>query len=559
MGTELRRRGFLALGIAGAASVASARWAAAVNDGLPFVHGVASGDPLADRVILWTRVTPTADASPGSGVGPCVRVTWEVAKDAAFRRVAARGAVDTGAQRDHTVKVDITRLQPGTDYWYRFRALGATSPVGHTRTAPPLSDTPGSVRLGLVSCASWEWGYYGAYRLLAAQDVDAVLHLGDYIYEYGTEGPVPGVGGSIGREHQPPHECLSLTDYRIRHGQYKLDTDLQALHAAHPVIAVWDDHEVANDTWRDGAQNHQNEEGDFATRARAARQAWREWLPARPVDPADPETINRRFRFGDLVELWMLDERRYRDQQPQSTLFAYGSVDPAADDPSRSMLGAEQHQWLVGGLGASDAAWKVLGNQVPFFPLVIGAALPSTVETLIAPIRDQLPLAVPPNFYIDDWNGYKAERRALTAAFATLPDVVILTGDVHETFVADIPADPGGYWLNRRSVAVEFIVPAISSASLSRGINQVAYPVGDLINIAYETNLAVGNPWVKYHDGHASGFGIVDFTTTRAQCDLWHLNDVNDRNTTGHVAASWQTQRGTNHATRATNPLQPRA
>lgn len=552
---ELRRRRLLALGLGGAAALATARWASAVQASAPFVHGVASGDPLTDRVILWTRVTPSADAAPGSGVGPTVRVRWEVARDSAFQRIVARGAVDTGPQRDHTVQIDATGLEPGRDYWYRFRALGAVSPVGHTRT---IGASAASVRLGVVSCQSWEWGRFGAYRALARQDVDAVLHLGDYIYEYGPEGatgldPQP----PSGRAHQPPRECLNLADYRIRHGQYKLDPDLQAAHAAHPVIAIWDDHEVANDTWREGAENHQPEEGDFAARARAARQAYREWLPTRQPDP---DVIHRRFAFGDLVELWMLDERKYRDQQPPSALFGYGSIDPIADAPGRTLLGAQQREWLVDGLTGSAAAWKVLGNQVPFFPLVVGAELPSAIDTLVGPIRDQLPLALPPKLYVDDWNGYTAERDALARVFADVPDVVVLTGDVHETFASDLPAHPGDYRLTAESVAVEYILPAVSSGSVPRILDTTAAPapVGALFNTAYEANLAVGNPWVKYHDGYANGFGIVDFDAQRVQCDFWHLDDATDPDSAARVAASWTTPRGSRHVNAAAAALPPR-
>lgn len=562
MQTRLGRRRFLALGVGGTVALASARWAAAVESDLPFAHGVASGDPLSDRVILWTRVTPSAEASPGSGVGPPVRVDWEVAADPQFTRVVIGGFADTGHEWDHTVKIDVTGLDPATTYWYRFRALGVTSPAGRTRTAPALGSTPASVRFGVVSCNHWEWGRFGGYGVLAEQDVDAVLHLGDYIYEYGAEGatgvdPAPPAG----REHQPAHECLTLADYRIRHGQYKLDPSLRAVHAVHPMIVIWDDHEIANDTWREGAENHQPaEEGDFAARAVAARQAWREWLPVRQVDPDDPTVIHRRFRYGDLVDLWMLDERKYRDQQPESLAFNYGSVDPAVNDPDRTMLGAEQRDWLVGGLTGSDAAWKVVGNQVPFFPLVVGAELPSTVNALIEPVRDQLPLVVPPKLYVDDWNGYQAERRALTETLARVPDVVLLTGDVHETFAADIPVDVGDYRMDSQSAAVEFIVPAIASAALVRAIDTATapLPIGTSIGAAYDANLAVGNPWVRYHDGYANGFGVVQFTADRAQCDFWHLEDVTDPDTAGSVAASWQCLRGAKNVTPASAPLPPR-
>ena len=254
--TELTRRQVLSAAALGAVAVTGA---AATAEGAEavFRHGIASGDPLPDAIVLWTRVTPNAAAQPGSGRGPRVPVRWEVASDRHFRRTVAQGTTVTGPDRDHTVHVDARGLRPSTTYWYRFEALGQLSPVGRTRTAPSTS-TDAPVRFGVVSCANYGWGFFAGYRHLASRhDLDAVLHLGDYIYEYGPDGPlVPGIQPATVRVAEPKRECLSLADYRERHGCYRIDPDLQAFHAAHPIIAVWDDHEVANDTWRDGAENH---------------------------------------------------------------------------------------------------------------------------------------------------------------------------------------------------------------------------------------------------------------------------------------------------------------
>ena len=277
-----------------------------------FLHGVASGDPLPAGVILWTRVTPTPQSLPGSGTGPTVAVGWQVAKDQAFAQIVRSGSTTTGPSADHTLKVDVTGLAPATTYYYRFILDGVRSPVGRTRTAPALNATVAGLRFGVVSCANYEGGFFSAYRHLAARnDLDAVLHLGDYLYEYepGAYGPGP----AIGRVHQPAREMVSLADYRQRHALYKTDADLRALHAKVPFIITLDDHETANDAWRDGAENHQPAtEGPYAARKAAARRAYFEWMPIRKPSRG---TIYRRLRFGRLAELSLLDLRTYRSQQ----------------------------------------------------------------------------------------------------------------------------------------------------------------------------------------------------------------------------------------------------
>ncbi len=258
-----------------ASATAAGQNSAARTPAPAFLHGVASGDPLPDGVLLWTRVTPEPGAEPGSGRGAETPVRWEVAEDREFTAIAASGTTLAAASSDHTVKADVRGLRPATTYYYRFTASGpdteggeVRSPTGRTRTAPAVGANVAGVRFGVVSCANWEAGWFSAYRHLAARgDLDAVVHLGDYLYEYGI-GEYPTQGAAL-REHRPAHEILDLADYRTRHGNYKTDADLQALHAAHPMIAIWDDHEVANDAWSGGAQNH--------TRARRAtgRSGWR--------------------------------------------------------------------------------------------------------------------------------------------------------------------------------------------------------------------------------------------------------------------------------------------
>ena len=300
-----RRRALALLGLGAAAAPATR---AAAKDGAAFRHGVGSGDPLQDRVILWTRITP-------SGAGE-VAYSWSL--NPLDRRAggAKRGQGITGVDRDYTVKVDVSGLDPGRAYSFQFESGGVKSPVGRTRTLPdgPTKDAV----LAVCTCALYPNGYFNAYGAIAALPrVDAIVHLGDYIYEYGGPGSY-GMDSVVAgeRPHDPPHECLNLGDYRRRHAQYKTDPQLQAAHARAPWIVVWDDHETANDSWMGGAENHQPAtEGDWNARKAAAIKAYYEWMPIR--EPAGGGfSINRSFDFGDLASLFMLETRlTARDHQ----------------------------------------------------------------------------------------------------------------------------------------------------------------------------------------------------------------------------------------------------
>ncbi|MDF2697484.1 MAG: phoD, partial [Labilithrix sp.] len=302
-----------------------------------FNHGIASGDPLPDAVILWTRIAATA---PVTG-------RWEVAKDVAFASIVARGAFSTNAERDYTVKVDATGLEPGTTYYYRFIALGRTSLTGRTRTAPLDARR---LRFAVVSCASLPHGYFHVYRTISERpDIDAVLHLGDYIYEY-AEGDYGDV-----RESEPKHAVQTLADYRERYAQYRRDPDLQEAHRQHPFVCIWDDHELVDNAWRDGTTGDNPAVGPWAERRSAARTAYSEWIPIR--DQQDGR-IWRSLRYGTLAELIFLDTRLWgRDQQ-------VAEDDPRRMDPARQLLGADQEAWLSERLRTSTARWKLVCQQV---------------------------------------------------------------------------------------------------------------------------------------------------------------------------------------------------
>ncbi|MDB4937322.1 MAG: Phosphodiesterase/alkaline phosphatase, partial [Labilithrix sp.] len=296
----------------------------------PFRHGVASGDPLPDAVILWTRLTQDPATDPAPAPTGTVQVTWEIAKDATFASIARSGAATADADRDFTVKVDATGLEPGTTYYYRFRALGETSPIGRTKTAPR---TATQLRFAVVSCSNYAMGYFHVYAALATRaDLDAVLHVGDYIYEYAD--------GEYGdeRKSEPNNETVTLADYRLRYAQYRSDPDLRELHRQHPFVTTWDDHEVADNASKDGAGNHDASEGLYADRKRAAFRAYAEWMPIRG-DLADGK-IWRTLRYGTLADLIILDTRHW-GKQNQS-----GDEDPARFDDARQILGVDQEAWF---------------------------------------------------------------------------------------------------------------------------------------------------------------------------------------------------------------------
>lgn len=531
----------------GAAAAAAAatipRWAWAAPSAT-FPHGVGSFDPLHDRVLLWTRSTA------GS-------LRWELATDAAFSAIVQSGLVVPLTTDDYTVRVDVTGLAPATRYWYRFTGNGE-SIVGRTNTLPAPGAATERVRVGVVTCAEWEFGHFGAYRALSERDdVDVVLALGDYIYEFGTDYggiPSPHVDG---RTHAPPREIVSLADYRTRHRQYRSDPGLQALHAAHPVIAIYDDHEVANDWYRDGAQGHDPAtEGSFVARRDAGLQAFREYIPVR--SGAEATTVYRRFTLGNLVDLFMVDDRRYRDVQPTSAVVGYGSVDPATDDPNRTMLGAAQRDWLLDGLATSSATWKVLGNPVCVVPIDVGPALAGALSAALSPLGTVVP-PIPPPLYVDGWDGYNGERTRILEFIAErgIKNVVVLTGDYHESFATELPVDRSTYDLDGNSAAVEFIAPPITSPGLAATLQMGDLPNALTMNTVFEANLAASNRWVKYHEGFSAGFGVIEFRADAAQYDFVFV-DRADPNAVAAVAASWLVPLGAAKLAQAAGPLGPR-
>ncbi|EWC61356.1 secreted alkaline phosphatase [Actinokineospora spheciospongiae] len=542
--TPFDRRAFLkSSAVAGGALLVPAALAGAATAAAAappqFAHGVASGDPLPDDVLIWTRVTPTPEAAPGSGAGPEVDVRWEVATDAAFASVVRSGSARTGPAADHTVKVAVGGLSPATAYFYRFSLDGTTSEVGRTRTAPATDAAVSKLRLGLVSCSNWQAGYFSAYRHLAARtDLDGVLHAGDYLYEY-RAGSYTARGVTI-RPHSPANEITTLADYRQRHAQYKTDPDLRALHLAQPWFITWDDHEYANDTWSGGAENHQPEEGDWNARKAAARQAYFEWMPVRQGPGGE---IYRRFRWGRLAELSMLDLRSYRSQQTTPS-----SGDPGA--PDRTITGDAQMAWLKSGLSGTDAQWKLVGNSVMITPISVGnleARFLEAVGELIG-----LPVGgVAANS--DAWDGYTADRQELLGHLKDnrVKNTVFLTGDIHSSWGADVPLDRSSYWWNGNSAAVEFVTTSVTSDN----IDDILKVDPRTVSVLAESALRVGNPHLKYVELDSHGYSVVDVDPQRVQVDWFHLSDRTSPTATARHAKSLATVSGSQKVTSASGPV----
>lgn len=503
----------------------------------PFSYGVASGDPLPNRVIIWTRVNPTATATPGSGLGSPVRGIWEVARDAAFTQRVAFGQFTTALASDHTVKIDVSGLQPSTPYYYRFNALGVNSPVGRTLTAPAAGSNPASVRFGLVSCSNFEAGYFTAYRHLSQRDdLDFILHVGDYIYEYanGQYGPAGFAG--VSRVHDPATEILSLSDYRRRHACYKADADLRGLHQRYSFIATWDDHESANNSWRDGAENHQpGTEGAWAARKAAAAQAYFEWMPIRPPAATgaagEVRPLYRKFSFGSLIDLFMLDLRQYRDEQPTSP------ADSAAIySPSRTILGSVEGQWLQQNLLTTTAQWKLMGNSVQIAPIIVIPSLlpPETAQVIQAVFGVPATATTPTPINIDSWDGYNTSRTQVLGLIAgavtgqPIRNCVFLTGDIHSSYACDLPANPSTYSSTPVSLATEFVCTSVTSDNVNEILGApervpngqggyVRYPG----SAGFEQLVRSFNAWVRDVNLDYHGFCVVDVTSTRTQVDNW--------------------------------------
>lgn len=478
-----------------------------------FRHSVASGDPLTDRVILWTRVTPPAGSADASGSARAIEVSWHIASDEAMTQIVSQGTALAAEAKDFTVKIDAGGLRPGRTYYYAFTSGGERSPIGRTKTLPERGNA--RMLLASVCCSNYPAGYFNVYRCLANRpDLDAVVHLGDYIYEF-ANGRY-GDGTASGRIPIPRGEAVTLADYRNRYATYRSDIDLQDAHRLHPFIVVWDDHELANDAWSGGAANHDPAtEGDWQTRRAGAYRAYLEWMPVR--ESTQPGIrLYRSFHFGDLTDLIMLDTRGLRDQQVD------GRDAAALADPRRSLFGAEQEAWFFDQLRASQKAgtrWRFLGQQILFSPLT----------------PPGIPVQRP-----DVWDGYPAERSRVLDVIDQdkISNVVVLTGDIHSSWALDVPRMPWGPGYKAAtgggSLAVELVTPAISSPPLFASASQ-----RDAANM-----LRPLAPHLKYLEGEHRGYVLMDVTRDRVQADWYHVPSVDQRAAQEAKVVSFVCERG---------------
>ncbi len=542
-------------GLIGLGALPAAEAVERSSSGSPFQHGVASGDPLPRACVIWTRVTPTRTSLPGSGKGPKVSVAWEVSKDPRFKKVVRKGRFQTGSSRDHTVKVDVTRLKPATWYYYRFTLQGVRSDVGRLRTAPARKSLPENLRLGVVSCANLQAGWFSAYRGLAARDdLHAILHLGDYLYEYAPGGYGYGQSNEDIRPHEPAHEMVSLADYRQRHAQYKRDADLQALHAKYAWIVTWDDHEVTNDQWKDGAENHEPDEGDYLARRARSHRAYDEWMPVRLNGTAalgDGSRLYRRLQFGRLAELSMLDLRTYRSEQVDATSPPpVPTPDGEVSDPSRTILGRQQLRWLKKSLVSKKAQWKLIGNPVMIAPVTFGS-LPERLVGQINDVTGLLPEDGLP-YNVDQWDGYTHDRHQVFDQIRNhqVKDALFITGDIHSGWACELPYDTSIYPVGD-SAGVEFVCSSVTSNNLK----DITGDPSGVTSTLVEEGIKANNRHIKYLDFDSHGFSVLDLNADRAQMDWFVIGERADKNTTITWSTSWMTESGTGRITPVDSPV----
>jgi len=461
----------------------------------PFYHGVASGDPSNDGFIIWTRVSPEPNQTNS------ISGTWKIAADSSMQQMVKSGVFSTDSSIDYTVKIRIDGLQPGQFYYYEFESNGRYSLVGRSKTAP-IGDND-SLRFAVVSCAHYEAGYFNVYEAIRKRnDIDAVIHLGDYIYEYGR-----GEYGQFfinDREYEPSGEAMDLNSYRTRYSQYRLDADLRRLHQQYPMMIVWDDHESANNSYADGAQNHDSNEGIWEDRKLASIKAFHEWLPISQVDSNDNKRIFRNIKYGDLASIIFLDTRLYgRDVQMN---FTNSSI----QDSNRTILGSYQENWLFNALKDSSTQWKIVAQQVMMAPLKIVS------NNNLSFVNE------------DQWDGYPKARERLAnfVIDSGIQNFVVATGDIHTSWANDLPLDNYNSNTGNGSYGVEFVTPSVTSPGLSFNLPP--------------SFIQATNPHTKFVNTLDKGFIILDVNKTRCQAEWYHINSIQFKTSqTSHATSAY--------------------
>ena len=500
-----------------------------------FSHGVASGDPSADSIILWTRAVPS--------IGHSASIGWRIATDEQFENTIRSGIAVAEATRDFTVKIDVTELDANQHYFFEFYDALNNRVVGTTKTLPNTGVD--KINLAVFSCSNYPAGFFNPYSAAARRDeIDVVVHLGDYIYEYGKDGYATENAQAINRTLDADNsaETITLADYRKRYATYRTDDGLRALHAKFPFIVVWDDHEVTNDTYIDGAENHDPSEGDFATRKAQAIQAYYEWMPIRPPKGEHQPHIYRQFSFGPLAQLLMLDTRvigrdkqlEYADYRSESGFDQQTFVsDLMAKE--RSLLGAEQRQWLMDSVAASDSQWTILGQQILMGKMLFPAEIFAQQDrSKVAPIiteltqikqrvlsgetvteKEQQRIEQVMAYNLDAWDGYPVEREALLAALkAAGKPVVVLAGDTHNAWCNEIVDH------NKQQVGIEFATPGVSSPGMEKYLSlseDNAKSLADALTLLIED--------LQFCNLHQRGYLNVQITAEAAEA-TWYFVDT---------------------------------
>lgn len=474
----------------------------------PFQLGVASGDPMPNSVVLWTRLAPAP--IDGGGMDPVpYDVRWEIARDDAFSEIEQSGRAIADPNLAHSVHVDVTGLEPATEYYYRFMVGNEVSQTGRTKTAPAPGQPVDALRFGVASCANYEDGYFIAYRDMAAQRFDVIFHLGDYIYEWGS--PELNVRAPEDVQGYSHVEAVALADYRNRFAQYHTDPDLRALRESAPLVVTWDDHEVA-DNYAGEVSSTNDPASEFLRRRADAYQAYYEHMPLRPWSlPVGPNlTLYRSLTFGDLMQVTVLDTRQYRDNQPSGD--GVHPRTPASLDPNTTMLGVDQERWLLDRLSTSTATWNVIAQQVllaeTYFPVPEGDVI---------------------GFYNDSWTGYPEARQRILQHIVDhqVANPVVLTGDLHTSWAADVLLD----WEdpNATPIGTEYICTSITAGG--------SVPSTSLQ--PYKDNF----DYVRFFDPHRGGYTAVELTSDLWRSDYFLVDNMEDASSGVSHLATFVTER----------------
>lgn len=529
----------------------------------PFYHGVASGDPTTTSVVIWTRMTPDS-ASITSITG-----TYEVATDTSISNIIKSGSFTTDTSTDFAVNVDVTGLSAGSTYYYRFKVSGISSLIGRAKTIPATNIN--NLKFAIVSCSNYEGGYFNAYGSIAQRnDLDAVIHLGDYIYEY--EVGAYGIGLSS-RQNEPNTEILTLADYRTRYSLYRLDKDLIRLHQQHTFITIWDDHESANDSYVDGAENHNAGEGDWNTRKAISKRVYFEWMPIRNNSQ---KSIYRKISYGNLADILMLDTRlEGRDEPPMHF------DTPDTGSLAREIMTSTQENWFVNNMKQSNATWKIIGNQVLYSIFNVGFAAgfsdgipdPTNIDSIRAA----------EDIFIDNWESYPTQRTRILTQIRdnTINNVVFVTGDSHCSWAFDVPIEPVNYpnpntlylptpnlynpttkkgynpVTHEGSWAVEYATPSISSPNFDEAIGAATTAQFEAFMnnpIPFIPGNPTYNPHLRYVDLDRHGYYLLDVTPDSVHADYYFMNRIDTNVTTAYLGANYYTSVNTNYVDSAKGP-----